>query len=78
MSIKAACAIESYGLKAEHFGRIISLLHRPLAFEGLIELPGLVKYLEGWRQMPNLPLELYPPDIKLTEDMFSISPREKK
>jgi hypothetical protein len=77
MLVKAACATELYGLKAEHFEGIISLLQSPLGFHGL-KLPHLIKYLERWRQMPNLPPELYPPDIQLTDDMFSDSPHEIK
>lgn len=77
MSVKTACSTKSYGLKDEHFRGIISQMDSPLSHHGH-KLPNLVKYIEAWNQMPNLPLDLYPPDIKLTDDMFSISPREAR
>lgn len=77
MSVKTACATKSYGLKDEQFRGIISQMGSPLSYQGH-KLPNLVRYIEAWKQMPNLPPDLYPPDIKLTDDMFSISPSEIK
>jgi molecular chaperone HtpG len=77
LSVKTACVSKSYGLKDEQFKGIISQMESPLKYHGH-KLSNLVGYIEAWKQMPNLSPELYPPDIKLTEDMFCIYPHEEK
>ena len=77
LSVKTDCAIKSYGLKDEHFRRISSLLDNLPSSMGM-SYKTSIRYIAGWRQMPNLPREFYPPNIKLTNDMFSISPRQRR
>lgn len=67
--VRESCEQNAYGLKKEQFEQLISLLETPIEHGGY-ELSSLVTYLEGWRSLPRLPPELYPPEEQLTEDMF--------
>jgi hypothetical protein len=31
---------------------------------------GLTSYLDAWRTMPDLPEELYPPEVEFSDEMF--------
>jgi len=64
-----ACAKGRDGLKKEQFAQLISLLLTPVRHQGY-ELGKLVEYLSGWRRLPGLSPDLYPPDLELDRDMF--------
>ena len=76
MLVKDACQHGRHGLSQEQFARIVSLLGDPLGFHGL-RLASLARYVDGWRKLPGLPPELYPPDIELKEGMFTLSPPQR-
>jgi hypothetical protein len=63
------CAQNARGLTKEQFEQLISLLETPIGHGGH-KLSALNTYLEGWRNLPGLPSELYPAAVELTRDMF--------
>jgi len=67
---KERCAESGSFLDPGRFEVILSLLRDPLSFRGHL-IDKLQAFLEKWRTLPNLPTELDPPAIPLTEDMFS-------
>ena len=69
MRIKDACELNQNGLRYEQFIQLMSLLEDPTSYTGY-KLSELKRYLEGWNKIPQLPLELNPPRIDLTSDMF--------
>ena len=67
---KQACQHNLHGLSMAHFERVIALLRSPLEYEGMLSLPELTQYLDGWLDLHGLPADLRPPQI--TADMFGI------
>jgi molecular chaperone HtpG len=41
------------------------------------EFPDLVRFVAEWRKIEGLPAYLYPPDIELTPDLFTIKPPQQ-
>jgi molecular chaperone HtpG len=71
LRVKNSCAKESYGLKASQYERLRSMLYESVAYWGN-ELENLVSYLRGWREIPGLPPDLYPPAEEPTRDQFRL------
>ena len=70
---RGACERGQHRLSPEQFSRVMSLLADPLSYHGF-HVESLIKYLDGWRSLAELPPELYPPDTELTAAMFTLSP----
>ncbi len=70
MQVRDFCEQNAYGLREEQFNQLVSLLETPVRHSGY-ELPKLIAYLNGWRKLPDLPPDLYPP-TNLTRDMFVV------
>ena len=68
LRVRDACEQNAYGLREEQFERLLRLLDTPVRHDGF-ELKDLVAYLDGWRKLPDLPPDLYPP-ANPTADMF--------
>src|SRR5918998_431294 len=62
-------AQNAHGLMKEQHEWLASLLEVPIRHGGY-QLPVLTTYLDGWRTLPGLPSDLYPPAVKPTPDMF--------
>jgi len=69
IAIKQACSNGKCGLLFEQFERLMSLLDDPLRYR-MSYIERLVSYVEGWRLLPDLEPDLYPPIMKITRDMF--------
>jgi hypothetical protein len=67
-----ACNQGTHDLRTSQSNTLLTLLAPPLSFAGQ-KLRELKTYINQWRKIPNLPTELYPPEIELTEDMFTFS-----
>jgi hypothetical protein len=68
--IKIACLNGQYGLKEDSFTATLGKIFQKFSYFILAETDDLQNYLSAWREIPNLPEELYPPDIELTREMF--------
>jgi hypothetical protein len=69
IAVKASCASGKCGLLFEQFKTLMTLLDDPLRYTGYdIEL--LTAYVEGWRLLPGLEPNLYPPVMEIAKDMF--------
>ena len=69
---KEACRGEAHGLRAKQFDRLIEQVNDAIRYRH--NLNKLLDYLKGWRELPDLPPELVPPDIELTYESFSLVP----
>ena len=69
---KEACRAEAHGLKAKQFDRLIEQVYDVIRYG--YKLNHLLDYVKGWRELPNLPPELVPPDIELTRGSFRLVP----
>ena len=69
---KEACRAEAHGLKAEQFDRLIEQVQGTIRYGHLLNQ--LRDYVKGWRELPNLPPELVPPNIELTRGSFRLVP----
>src|SRR5215204_3032009 len=58
------CAQNAHGLMKEQHAWLASLLE-VLISRGGHQLSELTTYLDEWRNLPRLPLDLYPPAVKL-------------
>jgi hypothetical protein len=63
------------GLHASDVDRVITNLETPLRLAGY-KLDNLLQYLAQWRSRSEVPMELRPPELPLTEDMFGTTPLE--
>ncbi|HEX8247180.1 MAG TPA: hypothetical protein VF599_03265, partial [Pyrinomonadaceae bacterium] len=68
--IQIACLNEQYGLKEESFSATLVKIFQNFSYFPYMEIDELQNYLSAWREIPNLPEELYPPEIELTPEMF--------
>lgn len=76
VKVKTACEQNQYGLTKEQFQQLISKLHSVLMNRGNeYWFKHLVHYISKWREIPGLPITLYPPDIELTQEMFVLRPK---
>ncbi len=71
VKVKAACSQGSHGLNREHFNKLVSLLEMPAKYLGH-EYENLQEYLDGWKEIPDLPGDLYPPHMEITAEMFHL------
>jgi molecular chaperone HtpG len=67
--VKENCTKRCYGLEPEQYARLREMFHNSSAFPGH-EVEKLAHYIEGWRAIPGMPAELYPPPGDLTRDQF--------
>jgi hypothetical protein len=71
LRVRNGCAKESHGLTASQYERLRGMLYEAAAYWGQ-ELENLVAYLKGWREIPGLPPNLYPPNEELTLKQFRL------
>lgn len=67
--IKDTCMASDHGTKEAQYKQLISLVMDNIKFSGGF-VDKLQNYLDAWVDMPHIPQELYPPGIKLTNEMF--------
>jgi hypothetical protein len=69
--VKDAVDKNMHSPSSKQFDRLLELLSKPLKYGGS-DLEDLSRYLEAWRELPNLPEELRVPEFNLTLDQFQI------
>ena len=69
--LRRACLTGQAGFDEERWRIVSGLVHTPLYHHGL-QCEELSKYVAGYRDAPDLPDELRPPDIPITRDMFGL------
>jgi molecular chaperone HtpG len=73
---RGACSQKTHGLRPDQYESVREMLFTSAAF-GAHNLPQLTQYLAGWRQIPGLPAELYPPSDPTAEQFFVLNPDER-
>ncbi len=58
-------------LGANQYRQVLQLLLDPVRYSGY-RLDRFITYLQGWADIPDLPHELYPPEIDITRSCFSV------
>ena len=59
----------SYKLTPEQYNRLLTLCVEAIRYGGT-KVQTLKDFLAGWGKIPALPMELHPPNIELTSEMF--------
>lgn len=67
--VRNASLDELYNLKKELFTTTLNRIFDYIHYSNR-QIKDLRNYLSAWREIPNLPEELYPPEIELTPEMF--------
>jgi hypothetical protein len=69
--VKDSCMNGSHGLRREQYITLREMFFTASAYPGH-ELEKLVRYVSGWRQIPGLPPEIYPPPTDPTRQQFGL------
>jgi hypothetical protein len=70
IKVQDACRDERCDLKRQ-LSKVFNFLNSySSGHGGVMNLTNLNNYLQGWRGISQLPNELYPPEIEITEEMF--------
>ena len=72
---REACKRGLHGLREAQFVYLCEKLFDAIIYTD-IDAPKLGSYLEGWRDIPNLPPELYPPKVSILPRMFFFREQE--
>jgi len=72
--VHIACSTGSYGLTLRQCDLVLELLADAIRNYYEDTRRKLEVYLQGWRAIPGLPPELYPPEIELEQDRFRARP----
>lgn len=67
--VRGCCTQNAHGLTKGQFEPLIYLLKTPIQHRGH-KLSALVRFLNGWRNLPGLLSDLYSPAVELTPNMF--------
>jgi hypothetical protein len=67
VQVKHACEQREYGLRPAQFETVLSLLD-PVARYWGHEKKSLLRYLEQWKQIKNLPANYLPPAVDFPEE----------
>jgi len=70
--VKSACMNDHENLTIQQFNTVIELMEKPFRYGAAGYLNHLQDYLDAWSKLPDLPPELYPPELRLTADMFKL------
>lgn len=71
IQLKSAVEKQQFSLKEEQLSQIMGRLLAPLTTTALSPVKlNLKEYIEGFKNIPELPVELHPPDIVFTLQMF--------
>jgi hypothetical protein len=73
---KDACYRKVHSLRPDQYENIRDMLFTAAAY-GAHNLQQVTQYLDGWRQIPGLPTELYPPKNPSAEQFLLTSPDER-
>ncbi len=76
LRVKSASAKSLHGLNAKHYKRLEELFCE--ACDEPWDLDDAVEYIKKWRQIRELPADLYPPKLELLSDMFLRIPYSDK
>lgn len=75
-NIRVACERGEHRLTEAQLVRVVDLLNAAARYTWMgyssTQLEDLNNYLLKWKDLPDLPEDLYPPTIKLTPDMFEL------
>lgn len=74
VSVNRCCKQGKHGLRKEQINTLSNLIDNCVRYKYENKFDELRAYLRGWRDLPHIPPELYPPMIELTEGMFRLSP----
>ncbi len=69
--IKDSCFRHEFCLAEEQFFILLRLLLTPVRYRGY-ELEKFLTYLDGWRDIKELPDDLYPPELALDDNCFRL------
>ncbi|HEX8180067.1 MAG TPA: hypothetical protein VF525_11035 [Pyrinomonadaceae bacterium] len=69
--VREACDLGKCNLDKEQFEKLLLVIRGGLS---ILSAKRLNNYIEGWRSLPDLPPELYPPEIELTDNMLLLMP----
>ena len=69
LRVKESCSKGWYGLEPGQYSTLREMFYDATAYSSN-HLKSLSHYIEGWRDIPGLPLELYPPPGDLSVDHF--------
>jgi hypothetical protein len=72
VSVNRCCKQGEHGLRMEQLNRLTDLMSSCVRHHW--KFNELTAYFRGWRDLPHLPSNLYPPEIELTEGLFILSP----
>jgi hypothetical protein len=70
MNVRNACLEEKYGLKKWQIEQLLSKIVESSTYYLGYKINELQQYISQWKEIPNLPEDLYPPEIELTWEMF--------
>ncbi len=77
LRLRDATTNNEFGLSGEQYYQVTKLLLDPVRYHGH-KLESLTNYLDGWSDIPDLPEELYPPEVELTRVSFGIPKQEQQ
>lgn len=73
LRVKAVSVAGLYGLKLLQYDQLTTFVYDALMSQGEGQsLQYLANYIEKWREIPDLPTELYPPSFILTSGLFVV------
>jgi hypothetical protein len=62
---------ESYGLKEEQFKIVREFVVNAIRYQYGDAVGTLNRYLLEWKKLPDLPQELYPPNVGISREMLT-------